>query len=178
MIPVVQRIVASGYDDTLPGDCVKACVASILELPYDAVPHFVAGEVLGDDGKTRLDWLGGMRKWFERARYGCVPIHRSYFKHVECQQAWYRERAAAGIIDTTGRDCLWLFDATDQTPYHEGYWIASVISENFAGGTHAIVMNGNTVAHDPSPYPRREPYRYVGELRFIATNPAISRSAA
>lgn len=177
MIPVVQRIVATGWDDGVPGDCVKACVASILELPYDAVPHFVAGEVLNDAGE-RIDWLSGMRRWFERARYGCVPVHHSYFKDVECMRAWRRERDAAGIVDTTGRDCLWLYDALDHPPYHEGYWMASVISENFPGATHAIVMHGAEVAHDPCPWPRREPYRYVGEIIFVATNPAICRSAA
>jgi len=35
-----------------------------------------------------------------------------------------------------------------------GYWIASVKSKNFSGGTHAIVMHGSKVWHDPSTHKR------------------------
>lgn len=39
MIPIDQREV-----DAEVGDCFKCCVASILELPYEAVPHFVKAD--------------------------------------------------------------------------------------------------------------------------------------
>jgi hypothetical protein len=39
MIPVDQREV-----DAEVGDCLKCCVASILELPYETVPHFVKAD--------------------------------------------------------------------------------------------------------------------------------------
>jgi hypothetical protein len=177
MKPVPQRIVASGYDGGLPGDCVKCCVASILELPYEDVPHFVAGEVINPnlcedgtphpDGPFKMDWYGGLRLWMKERGYTVMPVHRTYFKDVDCQMAWRKERDAAGI-DNSSRDCLWMYDARDQAPYHKGFWIASVISENFAGSTHAIVMQGNTVAFDPSTKSRRTPYQYVGEMTFVA----------
>ena len=38
MIPVPQRIPHNPPDDF--GDCWNACIASVLEFPYEAVPHF------------------------------------------------------------------------------------------------------------------------------------------
>lgn len=52
MIPVTQTIFADplrgdGHNaDGEPGDCLRACVASILELPLSAVPNFVRVELL------------------------------------------------------------------------------------------------------------------------------------
>lgn len=55
MIPHAQRILADpqrrdGHDaNGVPGDCWKACIASLLDIEdYDSVPHFVALE----------DWWG------------------------------------------------------------------------------------------------------------------------
>jgi len=40
MRPIDQEWL-TGNPDKVPGDCVRACVASILELDRDLVPHFV-----------------------------------------------------------------------------------------------------------------------------------------
>lgn len=37
--------------------------------------------------------------------------------------------------------------------WSDGLWIASVPSKNFEGSTHAIVMDGTEVAHDPTTTP-------------------------
>ena len=167
MIPVFQSICRSGWDDGLPGDCVRACVASIFERPLLEVPHFVAGEVLNDEGKP-CDWLSGLNLWLRREGYACRAAHRSFFKEVDCMMAWRKAREDVGIENSDPKDMLWLYDATEQPPYNYGYWIASVISENFAGATHAIVMEGGRPAHDPSPHGRRTAYQYVGEMLFYA----------
>lgn len=39
MIPVDQLIVPDRFDAVYHGDCMRAVIASILELPADAVPH-------------------------------------------------------------------------------------------------------------------------------------------
>lgn len=174
MIPVTQTISASGWDSDLPGDCVRACYASVLERSIDEVPHFVAGEVLDDEGR-KLDWHSGVNVWLQREGYLFQIEHRSYFKNVDCQMAWRSERDAAGI-DNSVRDMLWMYDVKDEPPWHMGYWIASVISENFPGATHAVVMSGNDVVHDPSPRPRRTPYKFVGETRFVVHDPSRCRS--
>lgn len=38
------------------GNCLQACLASILELPLDSTPNFVAEE---------SDWLGALAKWLQ-----------------------------------------------------------------------------------------------------------------
>jgi hypothetical protein len=56
MIPVEQTIM--GGDSTMPGvhgDCLRACVASVFELPIEDVPHFVAED----------DWYNHFRRWIE-----------------------------------------------------------------------------------------------------------------
>lgn len=58
MIPHTQTIVADpargdGNDaDGRPGDCWKTCIASLLDVPLDEVPHFL--ELEGEDGW----WVG------------------------------------------------------------------------------------------------------------------------
>lgn len=77
---------------------------------------------------------------------------------------------------------------TDSPPYWPaGWWIATVLSENFEGATHAVVMRGTfsggdenwmRVAHDPSPHPRRTPYVFVGRYSFVTLDAAaIARRA-
>lgn len=174
MKPVTQLISNDGRDGKLPGDCVRACYASILERPIETVPHFVAGEVKNDDG-TAVDWHSGVNIWLKREGYLFQIQHRGFFKHTDIIKAYRKERDAAGIEDRDGRDSLWMYDATEHAPYHPGHWIASVISENFIGATHAIVMYGAGVAHDPSPHPRRTPYLYVGETTFVIHDPVACR---
>jgi len=54
MRPVDQTILA-GDSGPHKGDCFRACVASILELPIEAVPHFM--EMSGDWFEHFDDWL-------------------------------------------------------------------------------------------------------------------------
>lgn len=176
MIPVQQTISASGWDSKLPGDCVRACYASILERPIEEVPHFVAGEVRHEDGSP-MDWYSGVNEWLRREGYLFRIWHHTYYKHVDCQIAWRAERDASGIRNES-RDMLWIYDARDQAPWYRGYWIASVISENFPGATHAVVMLNGDVVHDPSPLPRQTPYKFVGETRFVVEDPVVARRAA
>lgn len=44
MIPVDQEFMHDPANGTW-GDCMRACVASLLDLPREAVPHFFAGGV-------------------------------------------------------------------------------------------------------------------------------------
>ncbi|WP_426940271.1 hypothetical protein [Pseudarthrobacter sp. S6] len=60
MIPYTQQIIADptrgdGHNSAgVPGDCWKACVASLLSVPeYDSVPHFV----------TFKDWWGETNRY-------------------------------------------------------------------------------------------------------------------
>lgn len=74
MTPVDQRITAcprrgDGADPAgVPGDCLRAAVASLLELPYDQVPHFA----LHGPG-----WWDHLRRWARSrgADFARVPPH-------------------------------------------------------------------------------------------------------
>lgn len=60
MTPVRQTIIGNVGQKTMPGNCLQACVASVLDLPLEAVPHFV-----GDDWATagELHWWSEWRRW-------------------------------------------------------------------------------------------------------------------
>lgn len=61
MIPVEQRHLHVPGGPL--GDCLTACVASILELPYELVPHFVAED----------DWWGCYTRFL--AGFGLYAVH-------------------------------------------------------------------------------------------------------
>lgn len=67
MIKVNQSIIANENKETypVPGDCLRACVCSILEMGIDDVPHFII---------EQDDWVGKMIQWLNSKGYefkGC-----------------------------------------------------------------------------------------------------------
>lgn len=56
MIPIKQTIFGANPDN--PGNCMQACVASILERPLDTVPNFVAD--------VSDEWFQHMSEWLLR----------------------------------------------------------------------------------------------------------------
>jgi len=60
MIPIDQTILSSDF--TTIGNCFQACIASILELPLESVPHFCAAE----------NWFGPFAAWLRQ--YGLEPV--------------------------------------------------------------------------------------------------------
>lgn len=164
MIPVQQRITAAGGDGVLPGDCVKCCVASILELPYEDVPHFVNREVNDADGKP-LDWYSGVNHWLRERGY---PLWLHTWRHHKTSTEVFAERERRGLQPGEPMPA----NANKFPDPIGGYWIASVISENFEDSTHAIVMLNDQVAFDPSTRPRRTPYEFIGWGVFVATDAA------
>lgn len=55
MTPLDQTIYGNGEDGGLLGNCWQACVASMLDVPLDQVPHFVQ-----DSGEN---WYNDTRKF-------------------------------------------------------------------------------------------------------------------
>lgn len=169
MIPIQQRICRAGaVDDGLPGDCVKCCVASILELRYEDVPHFVAREVKDANGKA-LWWLDGVNYWLRERGY---PLWLRQSTNTKTAAEVFALRAERGIQPGESMPATLMYRTSEYPDHNEGYWIASVISENFEDATHAIVMLGDQVAFDPSMKPRRTPYAFIGGSVFVATDPA------
>jgi hypothetical protein len=57
--PIHQTIYA-GDPSGVPGNCLQAALASMLDLPLTDVPHFVADDVRTDGD---LHWWTEMRRW-------------------------------------------------------------------------------------------------------------------
>lgn len=54
----VTQLVLHGVDADVPGDCFRATIASLLDMPAEDVPHFLHG-VKGGEWMNRLNvWLG------------------------------------------------------------------------------------------------------------------------
>lgn len=65
MKPIDQTIFIG---DSRPGNCFQACVASLLELPLDDVPHFIETEAPG------VDWYVGFTEWLAARQMFAVEV--------------------------------------------------------------------------------------------------------
>ena len=52
-------------DDNLPGDCLRACLASVLDLPKASVPHFLANDAT---------WYDDMQAWLRLRGLSCLCL--------------------------------------------------------------------------------------------------------
>lgn len=185
MIPVQQRIIASPYAKP-PGDCFKCCIASILELAYEEVPHFVAGEwliqpqhlsscryqncakhcpVFQGAVPYKADIYAALKNWLEVNGWSVVPHVFIYAKLKAELDLIPEEKRFQGLNPLQPQ----LFPRRG----HPGYWIASVLSGGNTDWAHAVVMKGDRVAFDPSPHPRIEGlYEFISETWFVAHDPA------
>lgn len=122
MIPVYQTIMHDP-DNGQYGDCFRACIASLMELPIEEVPHFMDG--LGvDEGRI------GLRRacdWLKVVGYGTIAYHA----------AWTPEELH-----------LWQDDflmALNPNTHH-------IISGYTARNTfHSVIGKGGHMVHDPHP---------------------------
>ena len=114
MIPVEQRT---------PNDCMRACLASILECDYEIVPEAISGK--------------SDRSTFNQAVTDFLTAHG------------YSE-TTFGIW---GDELPYLMFGGDRIEYlvsYPGHWIASVKSPR-SDGWHAVVMHGHKIVWDPHP---------------------------
>lgn len=65
MKPVMQTVFGEGK-----GNCFAACLASILELPIEAVPNFMA--------EHRSDWFGALNRWLAGTGLRCVYVKAAH----------------------------------------------------------------------------------------------------
>lgn len=115
----VEQLVSDGE----VGDCMRAVVASLLELQTEQVPHFRLFETLNP--RKLPNKAGG---WFSVF---------SYFLMANGYKLGHNKHFNSG--DPLAEDSI------------NGHFFAVVNSRNFEG-THAVVMDMNgVVVHDPSP---------------------------
>ena len=147
MIPVVQQIVGDGKDKRPMGDCLRACLASIFELPLEEVPH-VAASPRGWWSATQ-DWLRPRGLWMETLEY-TVPSEKPIPKGERYPAGWW-----IAVVDSQ------LF---------EGATHAVVMRGLYVDGT----SDPHLVVHDPSPVPRQVPYVFHGARWFTVLDPALA----
>ncbi len=135
MIPVYQS-----YFEYPESDCMRAVVASLLELALDDVPNFVMAK----------DWESSVKRFFKRHGYKYVckvnNVSVANFPYTDFEKGIVEEDIFSDIVSGGGID---------------GYFWADVYSEDndieklkLDGGympkLHAVVMDSNfRVVHDP-----------------------------
>lgn len=124
MIPVTQRIISGTR-----GDCFSACIASILELPYEDVPRFVTDAV---DRGAEHEWLRDTFAWLKPLGLTLVDIN------------------ARDLHDYRGLVGLYVLLSVPSQKFPGGGHsvVGTWIKE---GGGHTLA-----IAHDPNPY--NDPY--------------------
>lgn len=60
MTPVMQTILAPNDGKGMPGNCLQAAIASLLDLPLVEVPHFVGRDWMTDGAEH---WWTEWRRW-------------------------------------------------------------------------------------------------------------------
>ncbi len=83
MKPLDQTILV-GNPEGRPGNCLQACVASILELSLEEVPHFVENE--------EVEWQHAMIQWFKEKGYSIFGTDGLYKPTGYCIACGLSER--------------------------------------------------------------------------------------
>ena len=169
MIPVEQQVLAvfdENGDRVVAGDCMRACVASVFELPLEDVPHFAGlddwyGEWLrwlearglgiydarirvDEDDPTKLLGHPAGGYWFAAVKSPRLLV-RCHFCHGDGQELYRWDDAAYGyVVLDEPRPCA-TCDASGRVP-----------------GLHLVVMEGGVLVWDP--HPQRE----QGHLGFVS----------
>lgn len=129
MIPVFQT--RTGTEEL--GNCLEACLASILEIPLSRIPD-------------RRDYVG--EAWPERVRAARARGKRAVGDLVleldeweAALNAWLADRGLAWLeLDLGDEDLL-------ELPAFAGYWIGSHRTEH--DSSHAVVYLGREIVHNP-----------------------------
>jgi hypothetical protein len=145
VIPVVQSIVGDGREGRPIGDCERACIASIFELPLDAVPHFGA----------EPNWFLVLQRWLRP--FGLVMESELWGPSESPVPAGHRWPSGWWIATVDSEN----FANTTHAVVMRGYYTTA--------GSDAM----HEVAWDPSPRPRRTPYVFRGARWFAALDPAV-----
>lgn len=148
MTPVYQTIINCGDDkEQLPGNCLQAAVASLLDLNLDEVPHFL---VHGDEWFERMKiFLNEKGYYYERSMHN--PRDLGY---DGCHKTWWRTiKKLAGIEG--------YFLATVHSPK---YWTAEAVCSFEGMPVHAVIIDRDfNIVHDPNP-------NYAGTKEYPMSN--------
>lgn len=121
MRPVFQRY---GTDEPRNefGDCLRACVASLMELQLDQVPHFRWGIYEDEDGQAGSMWFH-LRMWLRGRNLGLL-VYKLKYKTLDKALQW----------------CL--------THNPESYLLVGGMAPGGQG--HVCIVHKGKVVHEPS----------------------------
>lgn len=129
----------------MSGDCHRTCIAMILDLPRDEVPHFME-HVPPDDnmGEAAADAEDAERAWL--AERGLTPVHVAYPGELSLD-------AVVGMLATLARDAAVILGCQSLSgcdhsvvvykgviynpgqrggivgPMHDGFWWVTVLAK-------------------------------------------------
>lgn len=163
MIPVEQRELFDA-ETGRRGDCLKCCLASLLELDYADVPHFAA---MGDAWHS--EWMGWMH-----ARGWAVSQWSCPSGPNERPSSWREPGYWLGVVKSPRmpKPCEpcggqgWVLDSDDgqECPY------CGATGTTY--GTHMVVMEGGEIAWDPHPKRADGHMGFVEGYVLVALDPA------
>lgn len=139
MIPVDQEIVDPGK-----GDCLRACYASLLELPLDAVPNFI---------RHNHNWFNVLAQFLLALKWKLDYISGHYYQdetryYAKCPKKYKRPSTRYSL---------------------NGFFKATVKSRTFTNVHHAVIIDKTgLVVHDPNPN------KLYQDENIIKTNELIS----
>lgn len=169
MIPVEQQVMAvfdEHGDNVQRGDCMRACVASLFELPLEDVPHFVERDTWYGDW---INWLNdrGLTIWDARVRTADDdetkltgwPSDGYWMATVKSPRGRSRCPVCNGdkVALRTWDDELRYYIEHD-TPQPCGYCSETGLVPSL----HCVVMHGPDLVWDP------HPQRDMGHLGFVS----------
>lgn len=105
------------------GDCDRACLASILEMDPEDVPHFYEGASNDQESPENFEFWFRRRQWLRQQGWDVIP------------------HSLARPLDDI------LLDAEALDAYR--YWL--LIGKSRTGVAHTVVCLGGEIIHDPSP---------------------------
>ena len=74
MKPQTQTVFGGGQSGSEPGNCLAACIASLLELPIADVPNFVAQD----------RWFEALQEWLGRRGLRYLVVHLAAAESMVC----------------------------------------------------------------------------------------------
>jgi len=123
MTPVDMTILNHNPEKGIIGDCFRCCIASLLDLPAEDVPHF-----------CDYDWEDKSPRWFVNLNRWLAPRGVSYIELP---------------VADDGPDSVvkWLSSAA---PF--GFDVHHILGGTSPRGfDHAVVARNGVISHDPHP---------------------------
>jgi hypothetical protein len=136
MIPVFCKVKSDAEAGTF-GDCVRACIASILELPAEDVPHFYHDNCVGETGHKRIrEWLAGRKLAPFHAYYNGEARLETVLEHMKLvnPDIYYMLYGNSGGSDH-------VVVCRDDKIVHDPAWISDgIVSANSLGVWSVMVL--------------------------------------